>query len=187
MAKMFFTFIEVVLWALGAHIPKINIAPKLKIVKTWSYSVQCNWNGHVALPRLFDWYWSFKLSWRNSVTLIFGKKFGEDVKGVATPWKCLRVFCAHWTSKILGSISMIQKHLKWFLDGLSPGFVQYWNLWPPRKLAKFFIFVIAAFSALMNGEICLTFIEVLCGLRDSHPPKLPKIGNGLGVMLFGSV
>ena len=51
---------------------------------------------------------------------------------------------------------------------IGSSFVQYWGTFGwglrPPKICCFFIFEIAAFWALLGGEICLTFIEVFCGL-----------------------
>ena len=73
---------------------------------------------------------------------------------------------------MLWSISVIQHHLKWFLDGLGPSFEQYWGtvgwrLWPTEHLQHFLpVFEIAAFWAKFASHLLRCF----CGPMDSYSP-----------------
>ena len=54
---------------------------------------------------------------------------------------------------------------------------------------KIFAFEISAFGALAEDEICLTFIEVFCGLRGAYPPNTycQKFENCADGLQFESV
>ena len=112
----------------GLISPKIHIALNLKIVLAWSHSATSCWNdtwhclGYLSGTDLV------KLLQRNNVVSSFVKNSSGKGRGWRSPFpsfsEILYAFSLRSHNlKMLWPISLIQKHLKLFLDGLGPSIV----------------------------------------------------------------